>query len=68
MLALVWGTTAIPGEQAGSLEDRFRGAIQAAEEAGHVKEGDELILTGGVLGSTPGSTNLLQVYTVGEGR
>lgn len=68
MLALVWGTTAIPGEQAGSLEERFRGSIQAAEDAGLVKEGDQLILTGGVTSSTPGSTNLLQVCTVGEDR
>lgn len=65
-LALVWGVTAITGEQAGSLEERFRTAVEAAEAAGEIEEGDQAILTGGTMSSTPGSTNLLQVYTVGE--
>ena len=65
-LALVWGVTAITGEQAGSLEDRFRTAVETAEAAGELEEGDQAILTGGTMSSTPGSTNLLQIYTVGE--
>jgi len=68
MLALVWGVTAIRGEQAGSLEDRFRTAVEAAEEAGHLKEGDRVIMTGGTAGSLPGSANVVEVYTVGEDR
>jgi pyruvate kinase len=68
MLALVWGVTAIHGEQAGSLEDRFRTAVEAAEEAGHLKEGDQVIMTGGTAGSLPGSANVVEVYTVGEDR
>jgi pyruvate kinase len=65
-LALVWGVTSILGQQAGTFEDRFREAIEAAENGGHLKSGDEVILTGGTAGSTPGSTNLLQVHTMGE--
>jgi pyruvate kinase len=68
MLALVWGVISIHGEQAGSLEDRFREAIEAAGEAGHLKDGDEVILTGGTAGSVPGSTNVVEVATVGEDR
>ena len=68
MLALVWGVTAISGEQAGSLEERFLGAVEAAEEAGHLKEGDQVIMTGGTAGSVPGSANVIEVYTVGEDR
>ena len=66
MLALVWGVTAIRGEQAGSLEERFEGAVRAALEAGHLQEGDQIILTGGTAGSVPGSTNVVEVLTVGE--
>src|ERR687890_811155 len=66
MLALVWGVTSIHGDQAGSLEDRFGGAIEAAREGGHLKNGDEVILTGGTAGSVPGSTNVVEVSTVGE--
>ncbi len=68
MLALVWGVTAIQGEQAGSLEERFQGAVDAAQEAGHLKDGDQIILTGGTAGSLPGSTNVVEVLTVGEDR
>ena len=66
MLALVWGVTSILGEQAGSLEDRFAGAVHAARKAGHLQDGDEVILTGGRAGSVPGSTNVVEVVTVGE--
>jgi pyruvate kinase len=68
MLALVWGVTAIRGEQAGSLEERFHEAVEAAEEAGHLKEGDQIIMTGGTAGSLPGSANVVEVFTVGEDR
>ena len=66
MLALVWGVTSILGEQAGSLDARFAGAIEAAKEAGHLQDGDGVILTGGRAGSLPGSTNVVEVVTVGE--
>ena len=66
MLALVWGVTSILGEQAGSLDDRFARAVDAAKEAGHLQDGDEVILTGGRAGSLPGSTNVVEVVTVGE--
>jgi len=68
MLALVWGVTAIRGEQAGSLEERFEEAVEAAEKAGHLAEGDQIIMTGGTAGSLPGSANVVEVYTVGEDR
>jgi pyruvate kinase len=42
--------------------------VDAAEEAGHLKEGDQIILTGGTAGSLPGSTNVVEVLTVGEDR
>ncbi|MEJ7820007.1 MAG: pyruvate kinase [Rubrobacteraceae bacterium] len=68
MLALVWGVTAVVGEQAGSLEERFQGALNAATEAGLVEDGDQVILTGGTAGSLPGSTNVIEIYTVGQDR
>jgi pyruvate kinase len=68
MLALVWGVTAIRGEQAGSLEERFEAAVRAAEEAGHLKVGQQVIMTGGTAGSLPGSANVVEVYSVGQDR
>ena len=67
MLALVWGVISIHGDQAGgTLEDRFKGAVKAARDVGHLNDGDEVILTGGTAGSVPGSTNVVEVSTVGE--
>jgi pyruvate kinase len=67
-LALVWGVSAVLGEQAGTLDERFLEAIGAAKGAGHIKKGDQIIMTGGVTGSMPGSANVLEIYTVGDDR
>jgi pyruvate kinase len=67
-LALVWGVTSILGEQAGSLDERFRGAVAAAEESGNLEKGDQVIMTGGIAGSMPGTANALEIYTVGDER
>ncbi len=68
-LALVWGVTSIRvREQAGTLDERFREALEAAEEAGHLEKGDQIIMTGGIAGSLPGSANVLEIYTVGDQR
>lgn len=65
-MALVWGVTSIVGDQAGSIEDRFRESLEACEAAGELRDGDRIVFTGGVAGSMPGSTNLLQVHTLGD--
>jgi len=68
-LALVWGVTSIPvREQAGTLDERFREALEAAEEKGHLSKGDQIIMTGGIAGSSPGSANVLEIYKVGDER
>jgi pyruvate kinase len=67
-LALVWGVTSILGEQAGTLDERFMESIEAAEESGNLKKGDQIIMTGGVAGSRPGTANVLEIYTVGDER
>lgn len=66
MLAMVWGVTAVCGEQRGNLEERYDEAIEATREAGLIEKGDEVILTGGSTGATPGSTNMLKLHTIGE--
>src|ERR687889_692955 len=66
MLAMVWGVDAIYGEQSGDIEERYDEAVRAAREAGLVKEGDEVILTGGSMSTMPGSTNMLKLHTIGE--
>jgi pyruvate kinase len=68
-LALVWGVTSVlVGEQAGTLDERFLEAIEAAEGSGNLAKGDQIIMTGGVAGSRPGTANVLEIYTVGDER
>ena len=66
MLAMVWGVNAVNGEQRGGIEERYDEAVHAAREAGLVKEGDEVILTGGSMSTMPGSTNMLKLHKIGE--
>ena len=66
MLAMVWGVNAVHGEQRGGIEERYDEAIRAARKAGLVKEGDQVILTGGSMSTMPGSTNMLKLHPVGE--
>ena len=66
MLAMVWGVNAVHGEQRGGIEERYDEAIRATRKAGLVKEGDEVILTGGSMSTMPGSTNMLKLHTIGE--
>ncbi|MGF1473120.1 MAG: pyruvate kinase [Rubrobacteraceae bacterium] len=65
-LALVWGVTAILGDPLGSVEERFKAAVQNAVDEGWLEEGDRLVITGGTSSSAPGSADLLQVYPIGE--
>jgi pyruvate kinase len=66
MLAVVWGVDAIKGEQRGGVEERYDEAVRASRNAGLVNEGDKVIVTGGSMSTTPGSTNMLKLHTVGE--
>src|SRR5918995_1192869 len=66
MLAMVWGVDAVHGEQRGGIEERYDEAVRAAREAGLVKEGDEMILTGGSTSTMPGSANMLKLHTAGD--
>jgi pyruvate kinase len=65
-LAVVWGVEAILDEAAGDVSDLFDHALEAARRAGAVQDGDLVVLTGGVPVGIPGTTNLLQVRTVGD--
>ncbi|MDQ3926627.1 MAG: pyruvate kinase [Actinomycetota bacterium] len=66
MLAMVWGVTAVRGEQRGDIEERYDEAIGAALGAGYIERGDRVIITGGSMSTKPGSTNMLKLHTVGE--
>ncbi len=61
-LALVWGVIPIIAEPIQNTDDMMRNSIEAAKQAGYIREGDMIAFTGGVPVWKPGSTNLLRVF------
>ena len=65
-LNLSWGVAPIYIKEEYSMEILLLHATEAAEKAGHVKQGDVVVLTVGVPLGRPGNTNLMKAAVVGE--
>ena len=65
-LVLTGGVTPLLSAPSDNSEDMVRNAIEAALDAGYLDNGDLVVLTAGVPIGTPGSTNMMQVMTVGD--
>lgn len=63
-LSLSWGVIPIMCEQYESLEVLFYYTIQKAVKLLNLKIGDNIVLTGGKIGSKTGNTNMIKVETV----
>lgn len=63
-LALSWGVLPILCEQFDSIDVLFYHAIHQAQELLSLKEGDNVVLTGGQIGGGRGNTNMIKVETV----
>lgn len=64
-MALYWGVEPITMPYASSTDELVDFAIQAAEEAGLVKQGDLVVVTAGVPVGVAGTTNMIRVQQVG---
>ncbi len=68
-LAVVWGVQPVVVPYTERIDDMIDVAVGAALAGGYIRNGDRVVVTAGVKTGVPGSTNLLQVYTVeGETR
>ncbi|ADU50504.1 pyruvate kinase [Thermaerobacter marianensis DSM 12885] len=65
-LSLVWGVRALVIEPRDSVDGLIDRALQGAVDGGFVRPGDLVVITAGVPVGQPGTTNMLQVHTVGE--
>ena len=67
-LSLVWGVQARVSHQATSTDDMLETAKEIAKESGYAKEGDPIIITGGIPVNTAesnvGTTNFIKVSIV----
>jgi pyruvate kinase len=64
--ALMWGVHAVMQEEAANAEEAVESAMGAALEMGFVSEGDLVVITAGVPVGIPGTTNMVQVHTIGR--
>jgi len=65
-LKLNWGIIPLLTQEESDTTELFSHAVEAAEAAGCVSEGDLVVLTAGVPVGHSGTTNMLKVHVVGE--
>ncbi len=63
-LNLLWGVTPLMIREEKNAEALFDNAVDAAKQAGHVKEGDIVVITAGVPLGKAGTTNMIHVMEV----
>lgn len=65
-LALVWGVYSLVCPFTTDVEESVSNSLSIVQEEGLIKGGDNVVFTSGIPLGVPGSTNLVQVYTVGK--
>ncbi len=65
-LNMAWGICSLSVEEQVSTDALFASAVEAAEQAGIVKDGDLVVITAGVPLGVPGTTNMMKVHVVGD--
>ncbi|HWI61631.1 MAG TPA: pyruvate kinase [Symbiobacteriaceae bacterium] len=65
-LQLVWGVTAVMKDDSHDTDSLIDRAVEGALESGIVKNGDLVVITGGIPVGVQGSTNLIKVHTVAD--
>ena len=63
-LALSWGVTPVLSEQFNSIDVLFYHAARVAKQTLNLREGDKIVMTGGMPNGTSGNTNLIKVESV----
>jgi pyruvate kinase len=63
-LVLFWGVYPLLSQRSATTDAVIADAVEAAQIAGYVKEGDVLVVTGGSVGGGGGTTNLIKVHLI----
>jgi len=64
ILNMSWGVYPCYLEEKSNTDELFNGAVEAAKNAGYVKEGDRVVITAGIPLGISGNTNMLKVTEV----
>ena len=65
-LSLSWGVYPDITERKNSTDDVFKQAVSKAVDSGLVKNGDLIVITGGMIADVSGTTNMIKVHIVGD--
>ena len=63
-LALSWGVTPVLSEQFNSIDVLVYHAARVAKQTLNLREGDKIVMTGGMPNGTSGNTNLIKVESI----
>lgn len=65
-MSMSWGVTPVLVSEVDSLDDLFELVVQRVMDTGYIKNGDLVVITGGVPLGIPGTTNMLKVHVAGD--
>ncbi len=65
-LALIWGVKPVLSDMKETTDEIFEQAIDIATNTGQIKNGDLIVITGGMPAGISGTTNTLKVHIVGD--
>ncbi|TAL32233.1 MAG: pyruvate kinase [Spirochaetes bacterium] len=65
-LALSWGVIPMMAVEAATTDEIFQNAADRAHAAGLIKNGDLVIITGGMPVGVSGTTNMIKIHVVGD--
>jgi pyruvate kinase len=63
-LMISWGVNPVRTKFTENIDKMIREAVEVSREAGHVLEGEKVVITGGIMSSKPGSTDFINVWEV----
>ncbi len=63
-LMLSWGVIPVRTKFTKNVSSMLNEAVQVSKNAGYIKDGEKVIITGGILSSRPGSTNFINVREI----
>lgn len=63
-LSLSWGVTPVMCEEYTSMDVLFYTALQRAKKTFELREGDRIVITGGITNGKSGNTNVIKVETI----
>lgn len=63
-LNMSWGVTPVLCEKFGSMEEMFSNDLEKAREVFKLEDGDNVVLTGGLMDGNTGNTNMIKVEKI----